>query len=221
MLTCFAVICGGAYLMHLAVMSSVTPEQQDHWGPVLTRSVLAHLPLFLIGVMTAFVFVHRQALSQVSSSRVRIVRDVVLVMSAIAVFLILSTPLDDWFQIPFGRYNLPYIPLLLAIMICVTPDSGLAAKFLEFAPLRLLGVISYGFFIYHLAVMGLVSRAMGLAGRSPQTDALAFAGASILLTVAVASASYLLVEQPLIGWLAGRRQAESTPAMRPAAAELR
>lgn len=217
----FALICLGSYLLHVAVMNSASPEQIAEWGPVLSRSVLAHFPLFLIGAMTSFVFVKRRIKPAESAARASLVRDVAFALSALAMLMILGTPLDNWFQIPYGRYNLPFVPLLLALILFVTPDSRAAAKLLEFAPFRLLGVISYGFFIYHLAIMGLVSRALAVVERSPQSDPLVFAGVSILLTIAVASASYVFFERPLYAWMTKRRKTPTSPTLRQAAGEFR
>jgi peptidoglycan/LPS O-acetylase OafA/YrhL len=164
---------------------------QPH-GYVLTHSLPAHLPHFMLGVLGAWLFAH---LGRAGHSRDRLSADLLFWLSAVAVLLILSTPLDDRLQVPLGRYHLPFVPVLLLAMIVSAPRSRFTARLLEWGPLRGLGVVSYGFYIYHLPCLGVVRRTLGLAGLSPGESPLAFLTAGIVTSTLVATASYLGFER--------------------------
>jgi peptidoglycan/LPS O-acetylase OafA/YrhL len=82
------------------------------------------------------------------------------------------------------------------IIYCVVQEK-MFLQFLETAPLRYLGKISYGLYIYHFPMLWFVIRIRdipGYAGTSHfQFDLLAFVG-----TILIASLSYYLLEKPLI-----------------------
>lgn len=65
-----------------------------------------------------------------------------------------TTPLEDALTLPFGRYAFPVLPVLVTLAILFQQDSGLL-KLLEFAPLRGLGVISLGLYIFHFPCLKL------------------------------------------------------------------
>ena len=115
--------------------------------------------------------------------------------SSIAIIVVvLATPIDDWLQIPFGRYNLPYVPLLLAVLIIAAPRSPSLRGVMDAFPLRPLGVISYGVYLYHLPVLHVTARYVGI---DVQDQWWLFGPISLAVTVAVAAGSYLLIERPI------------------------
>lgn len=177
---------------------------------VLTYSTVAHLTYFLIGIATALMFVTRLSNDsprghQPSESQA----DLVFWSCAVLVLLMLSTPLDAYLQAPHGHYNWPLLPLLLAAMIYATPHATLARAILETRLLRGLGVISYGIYIFHYPIQKLVARGFHAVGLPSGDYWWAFGGLSLAATVAVATASYWLLERPVMGWARGRRAAPS------------
>ena len=185
-------------------------------SPVLVYSLLAHLPHFLMGLMTGALFTARNwGRAQPGPPY----REVLLVVAALAVFLILATPLDDILQIPFGRYNLPYVPVLVCSIIALTPTTTLGRTILDSGPLRGIGAISYGVYIYHLPILNFCGRWMGSQAMDPREAWLAFGALSLAATLAVATFSYILIERPLLRatrsrYLSGLARLEAAPVTR-------
>ena len=90
----------------------------------------------------------------------------------------------------------------LAILACVQPVPGLAAGFLGLWPLRSLGKISYGVYLFHWPLFLWLDRE-----RTGMSDGTLFV-VRVVLVIAVATASYHLVEAPFrqrgSGWSSRR-----------------
>jgi len=198
LLTLFSVLCLTSLIAHVLVVMIVEQSSAGSSGPAVNRSLLAHLPIFLLGVLTAWLFVNR---TRFLPGPKHWSWDIVLLLSAVFVLAILATPLDDLFQIPHGRYHLPYVPALVALTIVAVPLSTTGLRILDFAPFRLLGVISYGIYVYHLPCLGLTSRMMTFWGIESQQYLLVFAAVSLTLSIAVATLSYVFVERVIIAYL--------------------
>ncbi len=95
---------------------------------------------------------------------------------------------------------------VLVIAAVAHPSRGLLARVLSFQPLRALGWISYGVYLWHWPVyLVLDTQQVGLTGW-------ALTGVRIATTLAIAVASYVLVEAPIRhGALAGWRIRVLTP----------
>jgi len=202
-------LCLLAYGVHFAVMwadagaAAAAARSVAHSpSPVLTYSLLAHLPHFLFGCITAAFFTANRY-----QGRGPVTLDVVLLLAALGVVLTLATPLDALLQLPWGRYNLPFVPALLCLIILLAPVTWIGRHVLEWAPLRGIGVVSYGVYIYHLPVQNATARAMARAGMNAQDHWAVFGAASLAVTLGVATVSYWLVERWVLGAIRQRRQA--------------
>jgi len=118
-------------------------------------------------------------------------------LAAALIFIILATPLDTQLSIPFGRYNLPFVPVLLTLIVLSASHTVLIKALLELAPVRWIGHVSYGVYIYHLPVLNVVGRTMRSAGLEAKVHWLILLVAALTLTLAVAAISYYLVERPI------------------------
>jgi peptidoglycan/LPS O-acetylase OafA/YrhL len=83
--------------------------------------------------------------------------------------------------------------------IFATPGRGFAGRVLSNRVLAYLGLISYAIYLYHLAVLKQVDRWLG----GPMDAALGvrlltYLALGFLITVAIASLSYYLVERPAL-----------------------
>lgn len=201
------------------------------WGPlvsqsptVFSHSLLAHLPLFLLGILAGGL---SWAMTGATAgqdrgrrSGVALAADVLTWLAGSAVVAIIATPLDDRLQLPHGRYNAPYVPLLLMLTVVAVPFSRSARAILDSPPARWLGGISYGVYLFHLPCQRLVERL--LEGRGYEAGALwgVFGLASLVLSIAVAAASYWLVERPLLTWCGGRSLAAKAISGKPAEAGI-
>ena len=94
---------------------------------------------------------------------------------------------------------------LVAAMIVAAPQAPAARRLLESAPLRLLGVVSFGLYVYHMPCLRLTARVLRRAGIAPSRSWALLAGAGLALSVLVPAGSYLLVERAILRRSAHRR----------------
>ncbi len=81
---------------------------------------------------------------------------------------------------------------MAAMIVCLVQAPGpLLLGFFEFAPLVWLGRISYGIYLWHMVVYGVPVRIPWLRDHCPWPI-------TILLTIAVAAASFYILERPLL-----------------------
>lgn len=98
--------------------------------------------------------------------------------------------------------------LASGVLVLAATVPGPVRSLLAVAPLRLLGVISYGVYLYHWPIFLLLdSERTGLGGRT-------LFAARVAVTLAVAIASYLLLEKPIrSGWRPPERLRAPMPAL--------
>jgi peptidoglycan/LPS O-acetylase OafA/YrhL len=103
--------------------------------------------------------------------------------------------------------TLPVLGLLYAALSA--PAGSVLQRLLASAPLRGLGVVSYGLYLWHYPVQWLLRQQLG--GYVPAHWGVeGFALASLLLTLPIALLSWWLLERPVLGW-ARRRRARLSP----------
>jgi peptidoglycan/LPS O-acetylase OafA/YrhL len=145
---------------------------------------------------------------------------------AAALYLVLTSPLAGPYDLSpptVGQAvvkNLLYgfFGALVVLPALVPPHAStepMAITVLGSAPARFLGNISYGIFCYHLIALGLVERFLDFRIFSGGFAKLFWP--TLLASIALASASYYLLERPLVRW--GRRGRRTVPSARPAPAE--
>lgn len=197
-------LAAGAYVLHAVLMETrhdwfrwplTTLTEPD--GLVLSHSPLAHLPLFALGIAGGY------GLARLSGSHHRTARaqaacEVVFWFCLSGALLLATIPGLAHLEVPYGRYLFPWMPLLLAGCIVTIPFTIGARRVFDSFPLRALGVVSYGVYVYHMLCMTALVRLLP-AVVSP-VEKLAFAAAGLTLTIAVAASSYLLVERPILRW---------------------
>jgi peptidoglycan/LPS O-acetylase OafA/YrhL len=168
---------------------------------VITYSLGAHLPHFLLGVLTGGLFASHGG----GTARGAGWRDGAVALVLLALAVILSTPLDEVLQVPAGRYNLPFVPALLCVLIFLVPSSRLGQALFDSTPMRLIGAVSYGVYLFHLPVLNVTARAMNRVGWPIGTHTLLYGAASLALTLVVATLSYRLIERPVMRAVRARR----------------
>lgn len=141
-----------------------------------------------------------------------------------ALYLLLTTRLagpyglDPATLLEAGSKNLGYTILaVLVVLPCIAaePSSSRVVAALGSRPARLLGDLSYGVFVYHLVVLGLLERAIG---HKPFTgDFLVLWPTTIMASLLVAWVSYRYVEAPIMRRARRRDPRRSRPAAVPTA----
>lgn len=108
----------------------------------------------------------------------------------------------ELFLAPGGSWPYALVSLATAILVlAATLAQGPALRLLTPAPLTALGVVSYGFFLYHQLALGLVGSAL----RAPGWLSLAAnAAGGVALSAAAGAASWAIVERPAMRWAAAR-----------------
>ena len=161
-------------------------------SPAITYSLASHLPHFLLGTLFASQFIKKKLHVD------KLFYDVLILLIVSSTFIILATPLDEFFQLEFGRYNFPYIPLLLSALIFLVPSSKVTSKLLEYKFLKWLGVISYGIYIFHYPLQKALKIVLEKFGVGVSEQWLLFGLLSLGATILLASFSYRFIEQPII-----------------------
>ena len=90
----------------------------------------------------------------------------------------------------WGALALSLVTVVLIATVWMAADAGPVGRGLAWAPLVWIGTISYGIYLWHWPVY------LWLGAREPQASALRRAVA-IVVTIAIAAASYHLVERPI------------------------
>lgn len=210
------VLAMGSYALHAMLLSQSRFTSLAEWiashSTVAAHTLLAHMPHFLLGMLAALAFaaVRRSGTAEVRSSPMTWLWGASVFATAIGLLLVLSTPIDDLLTIPHGRYNLPVVPAAIAWLMLAVPQSPVSRAALDFAPIRLLGVISYGVYVYHYPCMQAVGRLMRLGGVPGPSSPWLFGALSLLLSLLIATLSFRYFEEPLRRWLRGRRPTPAT-----------
>ena len=85
-----------------------------------------------------------------------------------------------------------------AVTIYAVAREGLFNRFLELRWMRYLGKISYGMYVYHYALIFFASRLQDYIPLAPDQAQLLTALIAFVATLAIASASYALLEKPIL-----------------------
>lgn len=201
----FAAAAAGFYATHAILMATrhtwltwPISAVADVNGFALSHSTLAHLPHFVFGVLAGYALLRLAARVTEDRSSIDRMSDLLFWTASAALIAICSVPAATRLEVPYGRYLFPWMPALAAIVVITAPFGPTARKTLEARPLRWLGLISYGVYIYHVPCMQVVQKLTQHFNQPLST--LQFAGASLALTFVVAAVSRVIIERPLLRW---------------------
>ncbi len=207
-ITALCLIGGGAYTAHYYLMntvSSILPWPYSPWltwirpyGAVLHHSLLANLPIFLLGFIAGYLFLWIKEQEDKHQEKIQWVSECVFWVCLIGIFLMINTGLEDSVRIPCAPYGFPVVPLLITIVIIAAPFSSVANRCLDSFPLRLLGIISYGIYLYHVPCLNWTCQYMSRFGFNCVENWIIFGTISIAVTIIIATVSYLTIEKTIL-----------------------
>ncbi len=162
------------------------------------RWISSRLDEFVLGAMAAAVVaeIARQGL------QTRAARWAPVGMALSAGLLVVGFRLEgELFLSPGGGWPYALVATATAgLVLAATLAEGATLRILAPAPLRAVGVVSYGVFLYHQLALGLVGSALPAPGWA-SLGANAVLG--LALALAVGAASWVVVERPAMRWAHG------------------
>lgn len=109
-----------------------------------------------------------------------------------------------WLGVPYG---FPLMPLAIAVALATLPSSVLAGRLLDNSVARYVAEVSFGVYIWHFLVIGLLGRlvppAFETSGENGWNIWLASSAATIVISFGVATLSFRLLERPVVNWARG------------------
>lgn len=106
--------------------------------------------------------------------------------------------MDNLLQIEYGRYNFPYVPALLAIIVFTTPSAMFGKYILEQPVILWIGRLSYGIYLYHYLVLKGVSRLFRSWDIAIDDIQLIYGLVSFTVTTIIAFLSFYFLEKPIL-----------------------
>ncbi len=196
---------GARSLDRLLVVTVTLVGASTLWLAVLSRDDVSRAYFgsgsrsgsILVGAGLA-ILIHRQDPWLVAAARSRMAPWVAGAASGLvaAAWIDVNGATDTWFYL--GGYLAHAVAVSIVIAVLTFRTTGRAVRGLESAPLRRLGVISYGLYLWHWPVIVVVD-----------VERTGFSGSALLITrvalsLLLAEASYRLLEVPARRRLAGK-----------------
>ena len=194
-------ICS-ALLVALALTHSLAPAHSASFfwsGPYIIE--------FIYGMAIAIVVERTRFLSLARLP-------LMLALLAFVLYCFLLHPMTGYFDaesIRFVVIGVPSALLVLVVLGCEQSIRRLPARLTRL--ISLLGDLSFATYIFHVYVMGVLRRAVGL-----ELSVYLYSAIVMLCTTAVAAAVFLLVEKPSRTWLTARLVAPRSTSPDPSAA---
>ena len=112
--------------------------------------------------------------------------------------------LYGWFEVP---YQFPIMPTLAALVLIAGPSSVLVGRLLDNAPVRYIALVSFGVYVWHYLLIELVRQlvdpGMVYGGMQDVAAYYTFGAGVVVVSFALATASYHWLEAPVIRWARG------------------
>lgn len=185
------------WLMH----AGLTRVQEVFWADGLP----GRLHQFLVGMLAAYAFVQLKRSTSLPSARMADM----LALAVSIVFLVLPAlgflsgdhafeggPIKDPLLLCWHLFASLAVAVLLVALASGAPKLG---RVFAWAPLQLLGLISYSLYLWHYPLMLLLRAEMGGYG-AIRADFWPFYFYSVLFSVALAGASWWMIERPVQLW---------------------
>ena len=186
-----------AWILEPGVHSALLEASQRRW-------ISSRLDQFVLGALAAAIHatICSSPRADVAARRAPYALALALIALVIAFRLEGALYLDPHGSWPYALISLATAALVLSASLL----EGRALALIAPAPLRALGVISYGVFLYHQLALGLAGHALG----SEHATWLALganAALALALAIAMGTASWILIERPALRFAAAKLRA--------------
>lgn len=210
-----AVIVGVLALHWMVVQWAPIDEVERGWDHGLIGGAKAWMPAFNpIGFFAIFAIGALAAGVQVRLAALRSWVFDVIGLSAIAVmFGVMASHiggLNEGFGLLGIPYGYPLMPLAVGVALATLPSSVLAGRLLDNRVARYIAEVSFGVYIWHFLIIGLMARLVPPAfttdGENVWPIWLVSSAVAITLSFVVATVSFYLLERPVVRWARGLEQ---------------
>ncbi len=196
-LVCLVALGYGGHLLFQATQTAVAPFVPDKLldaSNTPPASVFYFLLWFWVGIAWNFVFPPSD-----SEYKAGLIMEAGFLMSCLALIaLIIQSVEGQWRSI--SVWGWPLNCLVSGMLITTASRSRLGFLCFENVPMRRLGDLSFGLYLWHWPIMSAVF-AGTLPGRVGATAALLVCGGlSLIITLCLSLLTFYLVEQPAIAW---------------------
>ena len=156
-----------------------------------------HVSGLLLGAALACVLARPRTLSRIRQHSLSLASGVAVVSLALCVFLVKGT--SPWLY--RGGFSVIALAVIVVLADIHFNPRRPVARLLSIAPLRFIGRISYGLYLWHYPIF------LWLNGERSGLHSISLLVARFVVTFVVASASYYFVEQPIRTGVSTRRMA--------------
>lgn len=186
-----------ALCVGLAIAKQVL--QLTGWQPE-RLSILPHLSIFLVGSWAALIHTRLVQTSAERGDAFKRWMEALSIVSLLLIVLTLKTALTDSLHTLIFGTDMPEFPrnhwiflfhglLWATFLIGHLHGSGWMSRLLSWKPLRYIGVVSFGMYLWHIAVMGYLNARLSTPG-------LVTILAMFVVTVLLATVTHIAIERP-------------------------
>ena len=163
-------------------------------------AIAPHLPIFFIGSFAALAHAQILQLSEAVRQKIRSGMEITAILALLIILFSFQTVWTHaaWSWI-FGG-EIPHIPsnhwlytlhgwLWAIFLVCHLHGQGFISKALSYSPLRFVGIVSFGIYLWHIAILGYLNAHL-------QMPSIVKFLAIFVVTLAVSTVTYLMIERP-------------------------
>ena len=190
-----AILNGTAFIVVIEIVkATILPQSR--------LSPFPHLSIFLMGSLAALAHAEILKLSQTTRKRIGYAMEIVAI---IAFLIILSSYRTVWSRTAWGWIfgsEMPLFPsshwlyvlhgcLWSVFLVSHLHGKGFVSKILSYPPLRFIGIVSFGMYLWHIAVLGYLNAHL------PAPSFVKFLAISAV-TLGVSTVTYVAIERPFM-----------------------